>query len=256
MKKLLLTTALCIFLTGCGEVIDTGNSGVKTFFGEITSSKPLDEGLYFYFPFFQNVYEYDCKTQLFSADYSTYTKDIQPADLKVAINYSVNKDNIISLHQTVGVLYEKKILFPISESIVKDVIGTWDATSLVENREKAAQQIYESLNKKLNESGFIKVENVSIKNIDYSNNFEKSIEAKVVARQKAEEAKNRTVEVEEKAKQQVIEAEAEAKSMKIRSQALAENKNLIQYEAVQKWNGVLPVNLYGSAPLPFLDVKK
>ena len=41
--------------------------------------------------------------------------------------------------------------------------------------------------------------------------------------------------------------------MRIRSQALSQNQNLVAYEAVQKWDGKLPVNMYGSAPLPFID---
>jgi hypothetical protein len=28
------------------------------------------------------------------------------------------------------------------------------------------------------------------------------------------------------------------------------------WEAVQKWDGKLPVNLYGSAPMPFIDVNR
>ena len=78
----------------------------------------------------------------------------------------------------------------------------------------------------------------------------------MVAKQKAEEAKNRTVEVQEEAKQKVLSAEAEAKSMQIRAEALAQNKSLVSYEAVQKWDGKLPVNIYGSAPIPFINAVK
>ena len=63
-------------------------------------------------------------------------------------------------------------------------------------------------------------------------------------------------EIEEQAKQKVMAAEAEAKSMAIRSEALSKNQNLVAYEAVQKWNGVLPVNIYGSAPIPFINAVK
>ena len=98
----------------------------------------------------------------------------------------------------------------------------------------------------------INISDISIKNIDYSDTFEQAIEAKVVATQKAEEAKNRTVQVKEEANQKLIEAQAEAESMKIRSQALSQNQNLVAYEAVQRWDGKLPVNIYGSAPIPFI----
>ena len=48
-------------------------------------------------------------------------------------------------------------------------------------------------------------------------------------------------------------AKAEAESMRIRAQALAQNKNLVEYEAVQKWNGALPT--YTGGAMPFIQVK-
>ena len=44
--------------------------------------------------------------------------------------------------------------------------------------------------------------------------------------------------------------------MQIRAEALNQNKNLVSYEAVQKWDGKLPVNIYGAAPIPFININK
>lgn len=254
MKKLLTILAVTTAITACGEQIDTGNRGVRTYWGEITSEKPLEEGLYFYSPIGGNIIEYEGKTQKYSSEIETYTKDIQTATMTFTLNYRLDLDNIISLHREIGEGYIYKVLQPNCETIIKDVIGKWDAANLVANREKAAGQIKDDLNIAL-AGYYIKIISVSINNIEYSEAFEKAIEAKVVATQKAEEAKNHTAEVEEQAKQKVLAAEAEAKSMAIRSQALSQNQNLVAYEAVQKWNGVLPVNIYGSAPIPFIGNK-
>jgi hypothetical protein len=54
----------------------------------------------------------------------------------------------------------------------------------------------------------------------------------------------------------VIAATAEAQSMKIRADALAQNHKLVSWEAVQKWDGKPPVNMYGSAAVPFVDVNR
>ena len=48
-------------------------------------------------------------------------------------------------------------------------------------------------------------------------------------------------------------AEAEAKSMAIRAKALSQNKSLVQYEAVQKWDGKMPQYMLGSS-VPFINV--
>ena len=54
----------------------------------------------------------------------------------------------------------------------------------------------------------------------------------------------------------VIAATAEAQSMEIRADALAQNHKLVSWEAVQKWDGKPPVNMYGSAAVPFVDVNR
>lgn len=253
MKKYLVLSLVLLSLTGCGEQIDTGNRGLKTWWGEIVSQKPLEEGLYFYIPFGGNVIEYEGKTQKFTMDIETYTKDIQTANMQITLNYRLDLDNIINLHREIGQRYEEKVLRPNAEATIKDVIGKWDAANLVANREKATDEIKKDLNVTLS-NYYIKISSVSLNNIEYTDAFERAIEAKVVATQKAEEARNRTAEVQEEAKQMVLAAEAEAKSMAIRSEALSKNQNLVAYEAVQKWNGALPVNIYGSAPIPFINI--
>jgi regulator of protease activity HflC (stomatin/prohibitin superfamily) len=82
------------------------------------------------------------------------------------------------------------------------------------------------------------------------------VEAKVIAQQRAQEAQNRTEQTKQEAQQKVITATAEAQSMKIRADALSQNPKLVSWEAVQKWDGKLPVNMYGQAAIPFIDVGK
>ena len=90
-------------------------------------------------------------------------------------------------------------------------------------------------------------------NIDYSDNFEKAIEDKVIAEQKAQEAVNNTKRIQEEAQQTVIAAKAEAEAMEIKSQALAKNKGLTEYEAVLRWNGELPQYMMGNT-VPFINL--
>jgi hypothetical protein len=54
----------------------------------------------------------------------------------------------------------------------------------------------------------------------------------------------------------VIAATAEAQSMQIRADALTQNPKLVSWDALQRWDGKLPVNLYGQAAIPFIDVGK
>lgn len=241
-------------LSACGvEQIDAGNRGVKTVWGE-TQDESLSEGLYFYNLFSSSIYEIDCKTQNINFNFETYTKDVQQAEMRISVNYSVDNTKAHVLFKEVGRNYEQLVIEPKVIQAVKDVVGKWEADALISNREKATQDIKQMLSSLLL-SNNITVQNIVIEDIVYSAQFEGAIEAKQIATQDAIKAKNKTVQIAEEAKQQVLKAEAEAKSMRIRSQALSQNKGLVAYEAVQKWDGKLPVNIYGNAPIPFLNLK-
>jgi regulator of protease activity HflC (stomatin/prohibitin superfamily) len=75
----------------------------------------------------------------------------------------------------------------------------------------------------------------------------------VIAEQKAQEAANYTQRVREEAEQKLISAKAEAEAMEIKSQALAKNKGLVEYEAVQKWDGKLPTYMGGNS-VPMINI--
>ena len=100
----------------------------------------------------------------------------------------------------------------------------------------------------------IQITATSIENIDFTDAFTDAVEAKQVAEQNALREKNNTVRIQEEANQQIIKAEAEAKAIQIKADALAANPKIVSYEAVQRWNGVLPEYMLGDA-VPFINLK-
>lgn len=255
MKKILFMICVICSLSACGvEQVDTGNRGVKTVWGEV-KGESLPEGLYFYNPFSTSIHEINCKTVKSTYNFETYTKDVQQAKIDVSINYSVDSTKAHLLFKEVGTYYSNQVIEPKVIQAVKDIIGKWEADNLVANREKATSEILNILKETLT-ANYINIENVVLENIEYTPEFERAIEEKQIATQDAIKAKNRTKQVEEEANQKVLAAKAEAESMRIRSQALSQNQNLVSYEAVQKWDGKLPVNIYGSAPIPFINSVK
>ncbi len=242
---------VCAAAASSVKVVDTGYRGIKTRFGKVIGES-LPEGFYMYNPLTTEIHNMDTKVQKYTLKMSTYTKDVQQASLVISVNTSLEPDKVHLLFQEIGTGYADKVIAPQISRAVKDTIGKWEADLLVSNREKATDEILTSLREAL-QPYHINTQNVIIENIDYSDQFERAIEEKQIATQDAIKAKNRTRQVEEEANQKVLAAKAEAESMRIRSQALSQNQNLVAYEAVQKWNGQLPVNLYGSAPLPFIN---
>lgn len=196
----------------------------------------------------------DVKTQKSNIKTQVYTKDIQQAIISYVVNYNLQADNAYKMYREVGKNYQDIVLTPVVEATLKDVIGKWNAQDLVANRERATKEILSKLQEHLVDN-YIVVTDFQITAINYSDVFEKAIESKVTAEQEALKAKNKTVQIQEEAKQKVISAEAEAKSMAIRANALSQNKALVEYEAVKKWDGKLPDYMMGNS-VPFISLKK
>lgn len=231
-----------------------GEKSLLTTFGK-ASETIKGAGLHFKVPFLQKVKRFDVKT--IRADYKTvtYTKDIQSAAIIVSYSYNLISEDIVDTYRRYGNEWQERILYPNLEQAVKAEVGTWNADQMVANRDKVAENILFSLQERMRVNEYpVAITNFQMINIDYSDQFERAIEKKVVAEQEALEEANRTKQVAQKAEQQVVSAKAEAESMRIRANALAQNPKLVSYEAVQKWNGVLPTVMAGNST-PLLDLR-
>jgi regulator of protease activity HflC (stomatin/prohibitin superfamily) len=247
----LLLLVCLIVMVNPFVMVGPGERGIKIRLGQVQTAS-YEEGLHLIVPFIDKFRTMDVKTQKNTLTTQVYTKDIQQANIKYVINYNVQPDSVNKLFQQVGMDYEVKILTPVVEGTIKDIIGKWNAQDLIANREKATDDILFKLQSQLKDK-YINVTDFQMVDINYSKVFEQAIESKVTAEQEALKAKNKTVQVQEEAKQKVIAAEAEARSMSIRAQALAQNKSLVQYEAVQKWDGKMPQYMLGNS-VPFINV--
>jgi len=242
-----------VSVAGCGiKVVDTGQRGIKTRFGEIVSES-LPEGLYFYNPFTSNIVEIDTRVQRQDGETDTYTRDVQQAAIKYTINYRLQQNAAHIMYRDIGRDWEQKLIPQVVLGTLKEVVGKWDAVDLIANRDKAGNTAFEAIRTNLAERN-VEVSRLEITDIAYTHEFENSVEQKVIAQQKAIEEQNRTKQIEEQARQKVLSAEAEAKSIQIRAQALERNAKLVEWEAVQKWNGVLPQNMLGGGAVPFINL--
>ena len=233
-------------------IVGAGERGVKVSLGKV-SPQSFTEGVHFVMPFISKIHKMDVKTQKSNIATIIFTKDIQQARLEYVINYNLQPENVHKMYKEVGKNYKDTILVPVVEGTVKNVVGSYNANDLVGSRAKATSDILMKLQEQLDDN-YINVTDFNITNIDYSDSFERAVEAKTVAEQEALKAKNMTAKVQEEARQKVISAEAEAKSMAIRANALTQNKNLVEYEAVQKWDGKLPQYMMGNS-VPFVNLK-
>ena len=251
MRHSLILFALAI--SGC-RVVDTGEVGIKKRFGEVQGGL-LDPGLHFYNIITSTIIRFNVQERKIEDKTTCFTRDTQNSQISYSLTYYPAKDRVMELYVKLGVSWEEKIILPVVRGSLKTVTGQYVADELVGKRELVRQNALKSVRATLDARG-IAVTNLELTNIDFDSNYERAVEAKAVAVQKAAEAKNKTVEVEEQARQKVIEAKAEAESTRIRTDALEKSKELIQLEAVRKWDGKLPTHMLSGSTLPFLDISK
>jgi prohibitin 2 len=216
-------------------------------------SESLPEGLYFFNPITSNIVEMETRLQRIDDATASYTRDVQQADIKYSLNYRLQQNAAHIMYRDVGREWENRLIPQVVLGTLKEVVGKWDAVDLISNRDKAATTAFEQIRSNLAERN-VEVTRFEITDISYTQEFENSVEQKVIAQQKAIEEQNRTKQIEEQARQKVLSAEAEAKSIQIRAQALEQNAKLVEWEAVQKWNGVLPQYMLGSGATPFINL--
>ena len=288
-KKIMIGAAVLCLLGSVSflgfEQVNAGHRGIKLVWGKVVSES-LPEGLYFYNPISSNIVTMDTRLQKRTTRLETYTKDIQQTTMDITVNFYIDPNNVHILYQRIGKEYVSTLIAPALLSSVKDVVGKVEADKFINNRELVTEEIKQKLSAALNGTNVI-VQSVSIEDIAFSGAFEAAIEAKQIATQEAIKSQNETVRVEEEGKQQVIKARAESDSKKAqsdadayaieveskakadairqmglaeaeaireKSKALAQNAKLVELTKAEKWNGELPQNIYGAAPVPFLDL--
>lgn len=246
-------------------IVPAGSTGVLVTFGKV-SDNVLTEGLHFKAPLAQELVIISNKIQVYEADASAVSKDLQTVNSKIAVNFRVRNDSSSSIYKNIGPDYQSVILMPAVQESMKSVSAKYTAEQLITERNKVGEEIKEQLESKVSDYG-IQIEKFNIVNFDFSQEFNNAIEAKQVAEQNLLKTKTEQeqaiVIAEAEAQKKVIAAEAEASAIKTKADAQAEaNKvltnslsdKLIDYQAIEKWDGVLPKVSSSANPLVSLDL--
>lgn len=271
----LLVVAFAI-LSSLAVVIESGHVGVVRTFGAVQPN-PLPEGLHFKKPFVDQVETMDIRLTASHAKATAASRDLQTVSTEVTTQYSLNGELAPLTYQRIGSLgkVSASLVEPAIQECVKAVTAKFTAEELVTKREVVKTQIQQSLEQFLNHTlrekgveGAILIANVAITDFNFSDDFNRAIEAKVKAEQEALQARNekirRTTQAEAAAAERQLSADAEAYSTEVQSKARAEaikresealqqSPELIRLRAVEKWDGVLP-RISGTGVLPFLNI--
>lgn len=240
-------------------LIGAGKRGIVMNFGAVQDSI-LGEGIHFRIPIVQKVAKMDIQTQKLEVKALAYSKDIQTVESQLALNYHLKADEVNKLWQEVGDDYESRLIDPSIQESVKAATARFTAQELIEQRARVKDEIKTELFNRLGK--YFVVDEFSIIDFSFSDEYEKAVEAKQVAQQSALKAENDLQRIKTEAEQRIAQAKAEAEAIKVQSEAANNDKYInlkaleVQKAAVEKWNGVLPSQMIPNASLPFINLNK
>ena len=193
-----------------------------------------------------------------------YSRDQQPASLTVSVTFVVSDASAIytqygDLDGAIRRLIDPRVI-----SGVKTIFGQYDAARAIQERAGLNIDFGDAVTSAI--TGPINIIRVQIENIDFSDAYEQSVEQRMLAQVEIQrrEQNLRTTEVEAQIARTRAEGEAnairlrgeaEGAAIRARADALRANADLVQLQAVEKWDGKLPTTMVPSTALPFIDLQ-
>ena len=240
VKKIVITVVivLAVIILGYSSfaIVSPGHTGVVVTLGKV-SDKVLEEGIHFKLPFVSSVEQIDNRVLKTEVESNAASKDLQTISSKVSINYRVNKASSAEIYKNVGSDFTNVIVNPAIQECVKSIAAKYTAEQLITNRAVVSTEMEESISQKINPYG-LSIEVFNIVNFDFSEEFNKAIEAKQTAQQAALKAEQDLARIKVEAEQTVEKAKAEAEAYKLKNEQITDK--VIMMEFIDKWDGELP----------------
>lgn len=273
----LFVFSMCGLMSSCSSV-PSGFIGVRTTFGKVHDA-PMDPGVHFVTPLVDGVVLLETRLISFEVDAAAASKDLQLVRTVISVQHSLAPSNAPASYAAIGDLerFDTSVVTPAVMESLKAVTAKYTAEELITKREAVKQQTSDAIqgfiDHTLQEKGIpgaLHIANVAIRDFDFSDGFNASIEAKVKAQQEALRAENEKMklitEAEASARQKELQADAEAyqieqlstqraAAIKREAEALAQSPLLLQLRAIEKWNGDVPRFVGGAGEMvPFVNI--
>jgi regulator of protease activity HflC (stomatin/prohibitin superfamily) len=232
-------------------VVGAGERGVV--FNQFHGVKPmiLQEGLSFIVPFVERVIKMDVKIRKSDTRATAASKDLQTVMTEIVLNYHLFPDKVNKVYQQIGLEYEKRIIDPAVQEILKGVTAKFTAEELITKRQLVKDEIKTALHDRLMAS-FISLDELNITDFQFSKGFNEVIEQKQTAEQLALKAQNDLQRIKIEGEQKIVAAKAEAESQRIQKETIS--PIILQLRAIEKWDGKFPQVLGGSGAMPFINI--
>lgn len=234
--------------------VDAGSVGIVKRFGNPV--RVLTPGLHFVRPIGDTVTTVAVQTRVVKPKENAVSHDLQAVNVEVTLAYHIDALYADFVLVTLNNDAEERVINPAILESIKAITAKYDVKELVAQRPKVRDDIEEMVKARIAPYHIV-AETTSITNFSFSQEYEASIERKVVAEQNYEKSKNDLDRIKVEAEQKVAQANGEAAALKAQKEQIT--PELLQLRTIEmmdkKWDGHLPESIVGgNSALPMMDV--
>ncbi|MBD2489377.1 prohibitin family protein [Aulosira sp. FACHB-615] len=237
-KLTALLVLITIFLTPC-VIVNAGERGVLMKFGEV-QEQILGEGLHLIIPVVNTVEKISVRVQKQEISTEAASKDLQDVFTDVALNWHIIPEEVNTIFQQIGNRENiiSRIINPAIEEVLKAIIAQYTAEEIITKRGDVKLGLDSALTTRLR-SYNLAVDDISLVHVHFSERFSEAVEAKQIAEQEAKKAEFLALKAVKEAEAKVNLARGEAETYRLLRDGLT--PELLQKQAIEKWNGKLPL---------------
>ena len=273
----LLAVLLLIALMGSWYTVNETERGVLLRNGALVGV--VEPGLSFKIPLIETVKRISVQSNATTYQgLQAYSKDQQTATLNVSVSWHVvpaEVGKVYMQYQDLDGLVSRLISRQVPTQ-VENVFGQYNAVSAVQNRGKFVADVTKAIRDSV--TGPAVVDGVQVENIDFSDDYERSIalrmkaevevktreqmlateqvEAQIVVTRAQADADSKVAQAKADAEATRLRGSAEADAIKAKTLALSSNPMLIELTKAERWDGKLPTTVLPNGTLPFIDASK
>ncbi len=233
-------------------IVNAGERGVIMEFGKV-GDEVLGEGIHAIVPIVTSIQKLSVRVQKHQIPAQAASKDLQDVFTDVALNWHIIPERANIVFQQIGNEREvvERIINPAVEEVLKAVMARYTAEEIITNREEVKAGVDESLTTRLANYN-LGVDDISLVNVHFSERFSEAVEAKQIAEQEAKRADFVALKAIKEAEADVNRAKGQSEAQRLQRETLT--AELLQKQAIEKWDGKFPTVLGGNGALPFINI--